>query len=199
MTRLASAVCTTLLAAALGVVLVVAPVQAQVTTTVTTNTYPVPGTTAKSIVRFMQGHPIRGDHGSAFANIRPRYTLSVKSAVKSATCRATEVGVKIHFTLTVPEATQTKQMSSRVRSAWNSFSRFIRDHEDYHRRSYVGCANSFVRQARRETAKSCFAVESAIRRVFDKSKRDCEAKQLAWDKTQKGRLKGQTLVRMAGY
>lgn len=165
----------------------------------TTNTYPVPGTTAKAIVRYMQGHPIRGDHGSAFANIRPRYTLLVDGRENGGICRADEVRVKIHFTLTMPEATGTRQMPARVRSAWDSFSKFIRSHEDSHRRSYVGCAESFVRQARREAAPSCLAVESAVRRLFDRMKRDCEAKQVAWDRTQKGRLNGQALVRMAGY
>ena len=199
MGRHASAACVIALVAACSAAGSAAPAVAQVTSSVTTNTYSVPGTTAKSIVRYMQSHPIRGDHGSAFANIRPRYTLTLDSAERGGMCRATEVRVKIHFTLTVPEASQKSRMSGRVRSAWNSFSSFIRSHEDQHRRSYIGCAESFVREAKREKAASCFAIESAIRRLFDRMKRDCEARQVAWDKTQKGRLKGQTLVRMAGY
>jgi len=175
------------------------PAFGQVTTTLTTNTYSVPGTTAKAIIRYMQSHPIRGDHGSAFANIRPRYTLSVKTAEKGAICKATDVEVKIHFNLTMPDAADKSRMSRNVRSAWNSFSAFIRNHEEHHRQSYIGCANTFLRAARRETANSCFAVESAVRRMFEKAKRDCEAKQVAWDRTQKGVLKRQSIVRMAGY
>lgn len=165
----------------------------------TTNAYPVQGTTAKQIVRHMQSHPIRGDHGSAFANIRPRYTLSVKTAEKGGICRAADVDVHIHFTLTVPEASQRSRMSGQVRSAWDSFSRFIRNHEEHHRQSYIGCAKAFVREARRETAPSCFAVEREIRRMFETAKRDCEAKQVAWDRGQKGALRRQSIVRMAGY
>lgn len=176
-----------------------APSLAQVTTSTTTKTYPVPGTTAKAVIRYMQGHPIRGDNGSAFANIRPRYTLSVKTAEKGAICRATDVDVKIHFTLTLPQATGRASMSSRDRKSWDSFAAFIRNHEDHHRRSYTSCAKSFVQQARRESASSCFAVESSIRRLFDQMKRDCEAKQVAWDRTQKGALRSHAFVRRAGY
>ena len=190
----------TRLAAACGWLLLgLAVAQAQVTTTMTTNTYGVPGTTAKQIVQYMQSHPIRGDHGSAFANIRPRYTLSVKTAARGAICRAASVGVKIHFVLTLPEATGTRGMSKRVRTAWNGFSSFVKRHEEHHRQSYIGCAKSFVSAAKRETAPSCMAVEAAIRRMFDKHKRDCEAKQVAWDRGQKGALRKQSIVRLAGY
>jgi predicted secreted Zn-dependent protease len=172
---------------------------AQVTTSTTTNTYGVPGTTAKQVVQYMQSHPIRGDHGSAFANIRPRYTLTVKTAVSGSICRASKVAVKIHFTLTLPEATGTNRMSKRVRGAWNNFIGFVKRHEEHHRQSYIGCANTFVRAAKRETAPSCSSVEFAVRERFDEMKRDCEAKQVAWDRGQKGALRNQSIVRLAGY
>lgn len=186
------------LLAAMLTLMSVATARAQVTTSTTTNTYAVPGSTAKSIVQYMQSHPIRGDHGSAFANIRPSYTLTLKTAGKGPVCRATSVAVKIRFTLTLPEAT-SKTMPKRVRSAWNSFSAFVKRHEEHHKQSYIGCANAFVRAAKRETASSCGSLEYEIRNMFDDHKRDCEAKQVAWDRGQKGALRNQTIVRLAGY
>jgi predicted secreted Zn-dependent protease len=185
--------------AVLAVLLGATFAHAQVTTSTSTNTYSVPGTTAKQVVQYMQGHPIRGDHGSAFANIRPRYTLTLKTADKGSICRASKVAVKVHFTLTLPQATGTSRMSKRVRTAWNAFIGFVKRHEEHHRQSYIGCANAFVRAAKRETAPSCSSVEFAVRKRFDQMKRDCEAKQVAWDRGQKGALRNQSIVRLAGY
>lgn len=175
------------------------PAMAGVTTTSHTNSYSVPGTTAKAVMRYMQSNPIRGDHGAAFASIHPSYALSIDSKQSGAMCRATRVDVRISFALTLPEATGRAQMSKRVRSAWDAFAAFARGHEEHHRQSYIGCAKSFVAAAQQKRGPSCVALEGDIRRAFESSKRDCEAKQVAWDRGQKGVLRRQSLVRMAGY
>ena len=177
----------------------VVPVLAEVTATDTHRKHRVDGTTARALVSNMQRHPFAGDHGGAFANIRPRYTLSVDTKESSGQCRPTEVDVKINFVITLPEATQRARMSASVRKAWDNFVAFAKRHENTHRSSYIGCAKSFVSRAMRERGESCFAVESAIRRMFDKAKRDCEVKQVNFDRSQRGAVTRLRLFNMAGY
>ena len=175
------------------------PVLAGVTTTDSKRAHVVSGTTAREVVSNMMRRPLRGDHGGAFANIRPYYSLSIDSAKKGNVCRATDVDVKIRFVITLPEATHRARMSKSVRGAWDNFADFARRHENQHKQSYVGCAKAFVARALRERGPSCGAVESVIRRMFEQSKRDCEAKQLAFDKQQRSAVSRLRLFNMAGY
>ena len=172
---------------------------AGVTTSTSVRTYAVPGSTAKALVGYMLRNPIQGDHGAAFANIRPSYSLTVEIRESGGMCRARDVHVNIRFTMTLPVAASTAQMSARVKSAWNSFTAFARQHEEAHRASYVGCANRFIAAAKREKAPRCSAVSSAIRRLFTAARRDCEVRQVEFDRGQKRVLASQRLFRMAGY
>lgn len=186
--------------AAVLVLLDTAPLMASgVTTSTTVRTYPVPGSTAKALVGYMLRNPVQGDHGAAFANIRPSYSLAVETQERGGVCRVRDVHVTIRFSMTLPVAANAAQMSSQVRSAWNSFAAFARRHEEAHRASYIGCANRFVAAAKQETAPGCYTVSSAVRRLFSAAKRDCEVRQVDFDRQQKRVLASQRLFRMAGY
>jgi predicted secreted Zn-dependent protease len=187
-----------------GIILAVAiaglvPAFAGVKTTQSQQNYSVPGTTARQLVQYMQSHPFAGDHGGAFANIRPRYTLSTTTKQSGVICRATRVDVSIHFTITLPVATNLNSLSKGVRSAWNSFAGFAKAHEEHHRQSYIGCAERFVANAMKQKAESCGALEVEIRSLFEKAKKVCEQRQSAFDRQQKGALERQSLMKMAGY
>lgn len=186
------------LGAVVGLIAIL-PAMAGVRTTSVTQSYRVPGTTAKSVVTYMLRHPFPGDHGGAFANIRPHYRLSVDTRQSGGMCRARDVDLDVRFVVTLPVARDFDKMSARTRAAWRSFADFARRHEDAHRISYIGCANRFVAAARRETARTCRALESTIRRMLQQAKRDCEAKQTAFDRRQRNAVHGLVLFNMAGY
>lgn len=185
--------------AAATILLLTVTALGEVTTSDVTRTHKVAGTTAKALVANMTRHPFAGDHGAAFANIRPRYTLSVETKQSGSQCRATTVAVKINFTTTLPEASQRGQMSKAVRNAWDNFANFAKRHEEAHRASYIGCARAFVSKAKQQRHVSCGGVESAIRQSFDRMKRECEAKQAAFDRVEKRKVPRLTLFNMAGY
>jgi predicted secreted Zn-dependent protease len=198
MSRRASTSCAAVLVAAF-LLLVVEAIAAGVTSSVTNRTYSVHGTTARAVVRYMQSHAIAGDHGAAFANIRPRYFLDFETRQVGGVCRATDVAVNIRFTLTVPNAVDRGRMSTRVRRAWDSFLAFVHRHEDHHRQSYIGCARRFIGTAQRQSEASCPMVGRVVRRLFETMRRDCEVIQLQWDRGQRGVLRQQSLIRMSGY
>ena len=169
---------------------------AEVKITIDHRNHMVHGTTAAGIVRSMNGNPVRGDHGSAYASIHPNFNLSVSTKQKGGLCRA-DVSVRLHFVLTLPKAASTGGMGSRTRSAWNNFTSFARNHEAHHQASYTGCARSFVGRAERQGNKQCMALQSDIRKMFTQMKRDCEATQRAYDRAEAPRLARMGLFSMA--
>ena len=173
------------------------PAAAGVTSSIVNRDYQVSGTTASGLVRFMNGNPLRGDNGNAYASIHPNYRLDVSTREKAGVCRA-EVDIDIRFTLTLPKAS-TAAMSRSTRSAWNNFVSFAKRHEEHHRQSYVGCARAFVARAERLSEKQCFALSAEIRRQFSQMKRDCEAKQREFDRSQIYALARLSLFSMAQH
>ncbi len=169
---------------------------AEVKVTVNQRNHIVQGTTAVGLVRSMNGNPVRGDHGNAYASIHPNYNLSVSTRERGGICKA-DVSIRLSFQLTLPKAASPGSMSSRTRSAWNSFAAFAKRHEAWHQSSYTGCARAFVTKAERKSDKQCFALQSDIRTAFNKMKRDCEARQLAYDRGQARALAGLALFSMA--
>lgn len=169
---------------------------AEVKVTVSKRDYVVQGTTAAGLVRWMNSNPVHGDHGSAYASIHPEYSLSVKARERGGMCRA-DVSVRLNFRLVLPRAASPGAMSSSTRSAWNSFASYARSHEAWHQSSYTGCAKSFVSRAERMSDRQCVALQSDIRTAFNTMRRDCEAKQLDYDRGQRAVVAGMRLFSMA--
>lgn len=169
---------------------------AEVKVTVNKRDHVVRGTSAASLVRSMNANPVRGDHGNAYASIHPTYNLSVKTKERAGQCRA-EVTIGLRFDLTLPKAASPSGMSSRTQSAWNSFVNYARKHEAWHQSSYTKCAESFVRKAERMGAGQCLALQGDIRAAFNQMKRDCEARQAAYDRGQRPVVAGMALFSMA--
>jgi predicted secreted Zn-dependent protease len=169
---------------------------AEVTVTVHQRDHLVSGTSAAGLVRSMNGNPVRGDHGNAYASIHPNFNLSVSTRERGGICRA-DVRIRLSFQLTLPKAASPGAMSSRTRSAWNGFANFAKRHEAWHQSSYTGCAKSFVAKAERMSDRQCHALQSDIRQAFNQMRRDCETKQLSYDRSQARVLAGLALFSMA--
>ena len=161
--------------------------------------FTVEGTTASSLVHYMNGHAISGDQGHAYARVRPNYDLSLTTRQSGGMCRPASVNVHVTFELTLPVAASLGAMSRRTRAAWNGFAGFARNHEAHHLTSYLGCARSFVREAKRQSAPSCIELDSDIQQMLRQMQRACESKQVPFDRTQAKVLRGLSLFTMARY
>ncbi len=187
------------LAAQACLVALACPAWAEVTSSVENRTHRVPGVTARAVVDYMLRHPFPGDHGAAFANIRPHYRLSLDVGDTGRLCRVEDVGVGIRFVVTLPVAVDRARMNSRVRAAWDGFASFARRHEETHKQSYLSCARAFVSKARAATATSCGDLRSEVRQMFNEARRSCEARQRPFDRQQSLAVRRLTLFDMAGY
>ena len=170
---------------------------AGVTSSISQQAFIVDGTTASGVVRFMNGHAFEGDHGHAYASIHPDYQLSLTTRASRGMCRPAQVSVNVAFELTLPVAADAGSMSGRVRGAWNNFAAFARTHENHHRFSYLGCAQAFVAQARRQSAPSCTQLEGDVDQMLYAMKRACEVKQVPFDQSQAHILRNLSLFALA--
>lgn len=186
------------LASVVFATLLASPMAAGVTTSISYRDYVVEGTTAAGLVTFMNRNPLQGDHGHAYASIHPNYNLMVATRETGGMCRAS-VSVNLNFALTPPRAASPGGMGKSTRSAWNGFVNFARGHEEHHRASYTACTKAFVARAERQSAGQCLVLSSQIREMFADMKRDCEAKQRAFDRSQARVLPGLSLFAMARY
>lgn len=166
-----------------AVAAMVLPSIAGVTSSTIQHDFTVEGSTASGLVRSLNGRAFEGDHGRAYASIHPDYQMSVTTREAGGMCRPARIDVHVDFDLTLPVA-DTSRMSGRVRAAWNNFLKFARAHENHHRQSYLGCAQSFVVQARRQVAPSCVELESDLDQMLYAMKRACEVKQRPFDQSQ---------------
>ena len=167
---------------------------AGVTSTTSTRYYNVSGTSRASLARKMRSNPFRGDRGGAVANIRPKYSLSVKTQKSGSTCRVSAVNLKVRFVLTLPRAKESA-MASGTRSAWRSFVSFARRHEQRHRSIYLQCSRNFAAKAKRLKGSSCGALKSQARRLLSTENRACDRRHRAFDRAERGRLVRQSLFR----
>lgn len=175
---------------------IVLPSLAGVTSSTDQHSFTVEGTSASGLVRFLNGHAFEGDHGRAYASVHPDYQLSVTTRESGGICRPARIDVHVDFDLTLPVA-DTSRMSGRVRGAWNTFAAFARAHENHHKQSYLGCAQSFIAQARQQVAPSCFELESDLDQMLYAMKRACEAKQRPFDQSQARTLRNLGLFVLA--
>jgi predicted secreted Zn-dependent protease len=174
----------------------VLPSIAGVTSSTDQYSFVVEGATASSLVRSLNGHAFKGDHGRAYASIHPDYRLSVTTRESGGMCRPARIDVHVDFELTLPMA-DTSRMGGRVRGAWNGFVSVARAHENHLRLSYLGRAHSFVALARRQVAPSCFELESDLDQMLYEMKRSCEARQRPFDQSQARVLRNLGLFMLA--
>ncbi|MEP2580236.1 MAG: DUF922 domain-containing protein [Roseibium sp.] len=172
-------------------------VAAEVRTTTQLRSYSVSGSTSKSLVSYMRSRPLRGDSGSAVANIRPTYRFSAPAKMSGGTCRAPKVTLNINFVMTLPRPRSESAMAPSTRNAWRTFVAFSKRHEEWHKRSYIQCGNAFVAKAQRMTSKSCAGLQVSVRRLLESEKRSCELKQRAFDRREYNRINSLSLFRMA--
>jgi predicted secreted Zn-dependent protease len=165
------------------------PAEAGMSVTHDVRYYRVSGATTESLARAMRDNPVEGDHGGAIANVRPSYSLSIVTRDLGKICRVADISLSIRFVTTLPAADESR-MTPRTRGYWRSLIAFAKRHEATHQAIYGACARAFVAKARRlSSAYGCGSVDADVRRLFEASKRSCEAHHLAFDRREAPRLR----------
>lgn len=134
-------------AAVFGAALITAAAQASgVTSSTQLHDYRVSGTTMSGLVGYMMSHPFPGDEGPALANIRPTYSLAIKTQDQGGVCRPSDVSLNIRFVMTLPKAVDAGSLTGATKVAWYQFVAFARHHEETRRSIYLQCGRPSSRR-----------------------------------------------------
>ncbi|HWA18113.1 MAG TPA: DUF922 domain-containing protein [Devosia sp.] len=183
---------------AIAVMALVLPVGAAMVSDTQYRYYSVGGTTEKTIVRYMRQHPFKGDHGDAYANLKHRYNLRLKTISAHGQCVVERLDLEIDFRMTLPRSANPERLTPSARSAFNGFAGFAKRHEEHHRASFIDCGKAFAARARQMKTAQCSTLNLDIRALLKKTDRDCEAKQRSFDRQQSKAVHSLTLFRRGG-
>jgi predicted secreted Zn-dependent protease len=164
------------------------PAGATVTSDTTYRYYNVGGTTEREIVRYMRSHPYQGDNGHAYANLKHRFKLSLKTSANGGQCKVDKIDLDIDFVMTLPRSANPDKLTKRARNSFNGFVNFAKRHEEHHRASFTECGKSFAAKARQMKAEQCFTLNSEIKAALRKMDQACEAKQKGFDRSESKRV-----------
>lgn len=162
-------------------------------------THGVHGTTPKSVLQYMNAHPIIDpDDGPAYANLTHDHDLSVSTTREGGICRVGALTFRWRFVLTLPAAVDEAAMAPQTRSMWYAFVAGLKRHELMHRTIFLRCGAKFVAAAERLTGPgNCAGLERKVRRSIDQAYEACMAEQRAFEKRDRPRILGLAFVRAA--
>ncbi|MCB1501557.1 MAG: DUF922 domain-containing protein [Bauldia sp.] len=175
------------------------PANAEVVSTTSYGSHPVKGTTPKSVLAYMNAHPIIDpDDGPAYANLTHDHTVSIRTGASGGACRVSSITFRWQFVLTLPTAVDYARMDGATKSMWNAFLAAMKRHEETHRAIFLGCAKKFVPAAERLVGPaSCAGLERKVRQSIDKAYQACMNEQRAFEKRDRPRILGLPFVRAA--
>jgi predicted secreted Zn-dependent protease len=162
-------------------------------------TNPVRGSTAKSVLAYMNAHPIIDpDDGPAWANLTHDHDITIRTTAEGATCRVSDLTFRWRFVLTLPKAVDYRAMDARTRSMWDGFVAALKRHEETHRTIFIRCGERFVPAAERLTGPAnCAGLERKVRRSIEQAYKSCMAEQRAFESRDRPRILGLALVKAA--
>ena len=142
------------------------PAEAGLRYTTVFKSHPVYGTTPRTIVQYMNSHPIPDpDDGAALANITHKHTLSVTTQASGGGCAVKDLTFTWNFVITLPKAMERAKMSSSTVGMWNEFVAKAKWHELRRREIFLACGASFVPAAEKLTAPTCWGLKAGGRRL----------------------------------
>jgi predicted secreted Zn-dependent protease len=154
-----------------------------------------PATLMLSLIK--QGPIINGQkaYATTVTSLLPRGT--VQSSANS--CEVKWYKVTGDYVIKLPALPEASRRAMRPETAraWDSFSSFLRKHEETHRDLWIKCGNDHARRAEKIRYRTCAEVESAVLKIWKKTQKDCRKLHVAFDAKAQSLLRQQPLVRMA--
>jgi predicted secreted Zn-dependent protease len=149
--------------------------------------YTVVSTTASSLNEEMIAKgPLHGP-GRAYANIvaKPDYSGQL---VQERTCRLEDFTVRAAFTMTLPKLGQNTRLPPRLQARWESFEKFVRQHEEGHRTIWIETMEEAESRISKLRAATCAKLQDEIDEVFQEHWSAGERRQIAYDLADQAKL-----------
>jgi predicted secreted Zn-dependent protease len=159
--------------------------------------YLIAGESAASLHFSMlrKGPKVRGGRAYASASMEPEVNIKTRSSGGS--CRIENFKVNMTFSIQLPQLKKAISLHPAVRKSFEDFRRFAKRHEETHRSIWLTCARVTEARARKIKARTCSQAESEAFKVFYSAMQRCDARQTAFDASEKRRLQQIPFIKQA--
>ena len=100
-------------------------------------------------------------------------------------CRIQNYRMKLDFTMRLPKLRTDAALSPAVRSRWQAFESFMRNHEARHRDIWISCAANVEKAVRTISTRSCEAAQAMATGILNQMWKQCARKHDAFDAAQR--------------
>ena len=139
-----------------------------------------------------KGPTVNGDKAYAATEVAGGQDGSL--APGAAGCRIANYRMKLDFTMRLPKLRPGVTLSPGLRSRWQSFEGFVRQHEGVHRDIWVGCATKVEQAVRAISARNCEAAQAMATGILNQMWKECAKKHDAFDAAQRHPLMRQPFI-----
>jgi predicted secreted Zn-dependent protease len=160
-------------------------------------TYTIAGDTAGEVLVSMirRGPTVGGV--KAYATTLADFSQRGEMVGNARSCRVKSYQFIGQFTITTPRLKNEQALKGSSRAAWETFSRFLKRHEETHRALWLQCGAAHEAQVRKLSGSNCRVVEAKARKLWEKTRDACRRKHEAFDAAEQRALMRQPLVRQA--
>lgn len=173
------------------------PGAAEVTSTTRYADFNVKGTSPAEIYRAILRHGPHMDGGKAIATAAATATQDGRMLQQGNSCSVVDYRIRLSFRIVRPRIANERKLSPADRALWRQFSRFVEDHENEHKQTWLACARKLDRQVRTIRASNCDKVEARVNRLWDRMLSSCDKAQESFDNAQALELKNQPFMKRA--
>jgi predicted secreted Zn-dependent protease len=151
--------------------------------------YPVSGNTPYDINQSILRHGPKYGGLSAYGVTTYDYHPSATCAtIPGLEARVGSFKMELEFLIKLPKLSSERGLKSDVKASWGKFSSFVRNHEETHRRIWLGCAKSAESKIKALRATSCSALTKRIDMVLINMSKSCNRQHEAFDAAEQKRL-----------
>jgi predicted secreted Zn-dependent protease len=157
--------------------------------------YTISGVTAHEVYRAMQRRGPKVNGAKAYASTSATAVQNGK-LLQGSSCRIVDYRIKLDFVIKLPRIGNEKILPTADRSHWRQFSAFLKQHEETHRRIWLGCAADVERQVKAIKTRSCQDASRRAAKLWEKMRASCGKKHEAFDAAEQKRLMTHPFVKL---
>jgi predicted secreted Zn-dependent protease len=157
--------------------------------------YTINGITAHDIYRAMQRRGPKVNGAKAYASTAAT-AVQNGNLLQGSSCKIVDYRIKLDFVIKLPRIGNEKILPTADRSHWRQFSAFLKQHEETHRRIWLGCAADVERQVKAIKTKSCQDASRRAAQLWEKMRASCSKKHEAFDAAEQKRLMTHPFVKL---
>lgn len=111
-------------------------------------------------------------------------------------CRIVDYKFSINFTIHLPRLNNERNLKPVTRKRWESFSQFLRKHEETHRAIWLGCAQELEDRVKTLRSDNCDEIDKETVKLWDEIQAECNVKHDAFDAAEQKRLAAHPFVQL---